>query len=928
MTRALVLCETYSRQDVHDIFDPGTRFTPQAGTWGLWGIVPVAGKAGDFVFFVTFGKEQAGYHFDEWVSQNGVINWQSQPRQSLADRQIQQFIHHIPTNNNIYLFLRTKKTVPYTYLGPLAYFTHDPDRERPVHIQWQILDWNPSSMLLQQMGLSLRMEEPQLDSQDSKHPFFEWRGVQYSVDLEQLLSKIRQEIKNGLPIEAIRFRDWYVEIHSVRISAKWVFHLITGADYSEFDAPTARDKLEKIGIHSYEIRQIAETATQLSGSGTSIFPPTPKETTSPSLKPEEKQPLSRKVGFTWQRKEYRYDAQQLQDALKKAVKKGLSEEALSFKTWYVSSAGMPISPKYIFKRTTETEYEQFTIHQACEKLQRLGLHIFYQANPSDIQRSCSIQLTQTNLAVADAHISHQTFAQALFQNINPSFRTSKLIFPNSQNRREIHFDLAGLGKSFLRQNKDGVLEFSFEFNHPFASSNTLLQKLTSKLPEAIKILGYTVYVNKQGKDSWRLGSETIEIDEWLFDFFDDGTFPKLKGKNVPAHWDLFYQNIKLAHPNSKWEELADIQFGMALAEFVNTIAPIIQQAVPSTQLVNDNEDPIKLPEKKMVKKRNYIGSTIRRLTDLLLDLARFGEIGSDALSTYGLTDSHVLQVVQSGWAISTPYALVATPYLLNLLPIENQDRLNELLHLSNFDYQGWGNFEEKAFQILTGSRYPQLGFGYIYSHKTNSFVHDSIWRPTWLVNYLPENDWDDWNISALLQTKSCHRETKYYVHSALHIQNNYGGTAEVQDAVWKTAFYWLMLQLIILSDPRSGAAYDPNIRVYLSNGWRDGSVARLYIQDDYVGDLLDCLEPLMACFHWVWVNRSCNSSQDHQSILGLLRLLLKIDVAELGKDGRLIFTDAYRIKLFESQQKANTAWRGSKDERDQLREVIKQFVGK
>jgi hypothetical protein len=58
MARSLILYENYTRQEVHAIFSPETRFTPQSGTWGLLGIVPLPSRAGDFVFFVTFGKEQ------------------------------------------------------------------------------------------------------------------------------------------------------------------------------------------------------------------------------------------------------------------------------------------------------------------------------------------------------------------------------------------------------------------------------------------------------------------------------------------------------------------------------------------------------------------------------------------------------------------------------------------------------------------------------------------------------------------------------------------------------------------------------------------------------------------------------------------------------------------------------------------------------
>jgi hypothetical protein len=63
----------YSRSEVHEIFAPDTDFTPQAGTWGLQGIVQIPGRDGDFVFFVTFGQRQAHHTFDEGVTTEGVF---------------------------------------------------------------------------------------------------------------------------------------------------------------------------------------------------------------------------------------------------------------------------------------------------------------------------------------------------------------------------------------------------------------------------------------------------------------------------------------------------------------------------------------------------------------------------------------------------------------------------------------------------------------------------------------------------------------------------------------------------------------------------------------------------------------------------------------------------------------------------------------
>jgi hypothetical protein len=70
--RDLILYADYSREEVHDIFDPDSSFIPQAGTWGLQGIVKVPDRPGDYVFFVSFGQRQSGHEFDEGITTEGA----------------------------------------------------------------------------------------------------------------------------------------------------------------------------------------------------------------------------------------------------------------------------------------------------------------------------------------------------------------------------------------------------------------------------------------------------------------------------------------------------------------------------------------------------------------------------------------------------------------------------------------------------------------------------------------------------------------------------------------------------------------------------------------------------------------------------------------------------------------------------------------
>lgn len=160
----LVKYRDYSRKEVHDIFDPTSEYSPSSGRWGLRGIVNIP-NSNDYVFFVTFGRSWAGHTFKEVVTVKGILSWQSQPSNKLSNPMIKKFINHDHIKNNIYLFLRTNSDKSYTYLGKLAYVSHDKTKEKPVYFKWQILDWELCSKRAKSIGLTL---EPAYDNcQDS-----------------------------------------------------------------------------------------------------------------------------------------------------------------------------------------------------------------------------------------------------------------------------------------------------------------------------------------------------------------------------------------------------------------------------------------------------------------------------------------------------------------------------------------------------------------------------------------------------------------------------------------------------------------------------------------------------------------------------------------------------------------------------------------
>lgn len=168
--KVLKLWDSYSREEIHDIFSPETPFTPQAGTWGLQGMIKIPGREGDWVFLVTLGKQQGDHIFDESITKGGVLSWQSQPQLGFSSRTIKALINHNEQLNNIYLFLRANKNNPlYGYFGRLGYLTHDLERENPVYFQWQILDWEPPKEFIEGVGISLSQDDTEIPLKQMIH---------------------------------------------------------------------------------------------------------------------------------------------------------------------------------------------------------------------------------------------------------------------------------------------------------------------------------------------------------------------------------------------------------------------------------------------------------------------------------------------------------------------------------------------------------------------------------------------------------------------------------------------------------------------------------------------------------------------------------------------------------------------------------------
>jgi hypothetical protein len=70
-----------------------------------------------------------------------LFHWESQSATSQASATGQRYIHHRERGSNVLLFVRQRRvqdglTMPYTFLGPLDYVSHQ--HERPIQFVWHL----------------------------------------------------------------------------------------------------------------------------------------------------------------------------------------------------------------------------------------------------------------------------------------------------------------------------------------------------------------------------------------------------------------------------------------------------------------------------------------------------------------------------------------------------------------------------------------------------------------------------------------------------------------------------------------------------------------------------------------------------------------------------------------------------------------------
>ena len=188
----------YSRKDVHDVFAAETNFQEGCGIWGLHGIIRIPNTK-DYIFFVTYGTKRGEHKFVEGIDENGIVSWQSQPRQNFKSPDIINFINHNENINNIYLFKRnSRREAKYMYLGKLKYIEHDLNKENPVWFKWQILDWENKDYTIESVNTDFDVIKYTLKHFDGIFSIDDIKREYNRISNEQIDELINNEKNHGL----------------------------------------------------------------------------------------------------------------------------------------------------------------------------------------------------------------------------------------------------------------------------------------------------------------------------------------------------------------------------------------------------------------------------------------------------------------------------------------------------------------------------------------------------------------------------------------------------------------------------------------------------------------------------------------------------------------------------------------------------------
>ena len=131
------------------VITPDKFFQPQAGVY-------YHEPSKSDLFFVTLEKSERDYSpttlYKDYAISPTLFHWESQGATSESSPTGQRYIKHRERGTNVLLFVRQRRvqdglTVPYTFLGPVDYVSHQ--HERPIQFVWKLRQPMPADFFRQ-----------------------------------------------------------------------------------------------------------------------------------------------------------------------------------------------------------------------------------------------------------------------------------------------------------------------------------------------------------------------------------------------------------------------------------------------------------------------------------------------------------------------------------------------------------------------------------------------------------------------------------------------------------------------------------------------------------------------------------------------------------------------------------------------------------
>ena len=190
---------------------------------------------------------------------------------------------------------------------------------------------------------------------------FRAAGHQYRLSGREVLDHARQVLAGGVPPEALRYRNWVVDVDGQPVGVKWLFSLATDLSVDQFNTVQARSVFRRLGI---EVRSPKQGVSLVSRDVPAKEPPSDE-----LLRAD----LDRPVEFTVAGHRFWMSGGEVLNHARKALTSGLPPEAQRYRKWVVDVDGQPVGAKWMFGLAIGLAVDQFNVSQARSVLQRMGI---------------------------------------------------------------------------------------------------------------------------------------------------------------------------------------------------------------------------------------------------------------------------------------------------------------------------------------------------------------------------------------------------------------------------------------------------------------------------------------------------------------------------------------------------------------------------